>query len=90
MQVQGIPRVAAVERRALGRAVREIRARRGWSQEHLGDRAELHRNYIGALERGLLNPTWRTLLAVTDGLHVPMSELFAVYERQLADGPRGR
>jgi transcriptional regulator with XRE-family HTH domain len=76
--------------RALGRAVREVRARRGWSQEGLGFKSGLHRNYIGALERGELNPTWRTLLALAAGLHVPMTELFTVYERQLADGPQGR
>lgn len=78
------------EQRALGRAVREVRARRGLSQEALGFEAELHRNYIGAIERGIINPTLRTLLAVTAGLAVPMSELVAVYERQLADGPQGR
>jgi transcriptional regulator with XRE-family HTH domain len=83
MQAQGIP-----QQRALGRAVREVRARRGWSQEHLADRAGLHRNYVGSMERGELNPTWRTLLRFAAGLHVPMSELFAVYERQLADAGR--
>ena len=80
MQGKGIP-----QQRALGAAVRELRARRGWSQEHLADRAGLHRNYVGSMERGELNPTWRTLLRFSAGLVVPMSELFAVYERQLAD-----
>lgn len=37
---------------ALGGAVRESRARRGLSQEELGFRAGLHRNYVGAIERG--------------------------------------
>jgi transcriptional regulator with XRE-family HTH domain len=89
MHAEGI-RAGAREQRALGRAVREIRARRGWSQEFLGFAAGLHRNYVGSIERGGVNPTLRTLLALTDGLMVPMSELVAVYERQLADGPQGR
>lgn len=80
MQAQGIP-----QQRALGRAVREIRARRGWSQEALGASAGLHRNYVGALERGLINPTLKTLLALMEGLDVPLGELVAVYERQLRD-----
>ena len=42
---------------ALGRAVRETRARRGLSQESLGYVAGLHRNYVGAIERGEINPT---------------------------------
>jgi len=86
MQVQGI-RAGVREQRALGRAVRELRARRGLSQEALGFQAGLHRNYVGAVERGEINPTLRTLLAVVAGLAVPLGELVAVYERQLADVP---
>lgn len=83
MQAQGIP-----QQRALGRAVRELRARRGLSQEALGFRAGLHRNYVGAIERGEINATLRTLLAVVSGLAVPLGELVAVYERQRADAER--
>lgn len=85
MQGQGNGRAFARERRALGRAVKETRARRGISQEELGYRATLHRNYVGAMERGELNPTWRTLLLFASGLDVPLSGLVGVYERQLAD-----
>lgn len=85
MQAQGIP-----QQRALGRAVLELRARRGLSQEELGRRARLHRNYVGAMERGELNPTFRTMLKFTAGLALPLTELVAVYERQLRDGPQGR
>ena len=42
--------------------MRYTRARRGLSQEELGFRASLHRNYVGALERGEINPTFRVLL----------------------------
>ena len=73
------------EHRALGRAVRETRGRRGLSQELLGERSGLHRNYVGAIERAEINPTFRIVLAVAHGLDVPMSELVGVYERQLAD-----
>jgi DNA-binding XRE family transcriptional regulator len=67
---------------ALGRAVLELRARRGLSQETLGAESGVHRNYVGALERGEINPTFRVLLKLTAGLRVPLSELVAVYERQ--------
>ncbi len=72
------------ELRALGAALRELRARRGYSQESLGFRAEVHRNYIGGIERGELNITFRVLLKLTRGLHVPLSELVAMYERNRA------
>lgn len=63
--------------RALGRAVRVTRAQRGLSQEELGFRCGLHRNYIGAIERGEINPTFRVLLKLERGLATPLSELIA-------------
>ena len=72
------------ELRALGAAVRELRARRGLSQEGLGFRADVHRNYIGGIERGELNITFRVLLKVVRGLNVPLSELVEMYERNRA------
>lgn len=74
------------EQRALGRAVREVRGRRDLSQEELGFRARLHRNYVGSVERGEMNPTLRSLLRLTSGLRVRLSDLIVIYERQLADG----
>jgi len=59
-------------------------AGRGYSQESLSFRAEVHRNYIGGIERGELNITFRVLLKITHGLHVPLSELIAMYERNRA------
>ncbi len=79
---------------ALGRAVRIMRATRGLSQEELGARADLHRNYIGAIERGEINPTFRVLLKLERGLQMPLSELIAKYEElavsDLALAPRIR
>jgi transcriptional regulator with XRE-family HTH domain len=71
-------------RKALGAAVRELRARRGFSQDQLGLRGRLHRNYVGAIERGEINPTLRVMLKLCDGLGIPLTELVLVYERQLA------
>jgi transcriptional regulator with XRE-family HTH domain len=70
--------------RALGAAVRELRARRGLSQEGLGDRAGIHRNYVGGIERGELNVTFRILLKLALGLNVELSELVGLYERHRA------
>jgi transcriptional regulator with XRE-family HTH domain len=88
MQAQGIPArpVASPNLTALGAAARELRARRGLSQEWLGFKAGLHRNYIGAIERGEINPTFRTLVRLTSGLVLPLSELVAIYERNISLG----
>jgi transcriptional regulator with XRE-family HTH domain len=87
MQAQGIHRRGAAAEpnlTAFGAAVRELRARRGLSQEWLGFKAGLHRNYIGAIERGEINPTLRTLVRLMDGLLLPLSELIRLYERNIA------
>jgi transcriptional regulator with XRE-family HTH domain len=72
---------------ALGRAVRELRARRGLSQEELGFCSRLHRNYVGAIERGEINPTFRILIALARGLALPLSELLVVFERHVVELP---
>lgn len=73
-----------------GRTVRVFRARKGLSQEELGFRAGLHRNYIGAIERGEINPTFRVLLKLQHGLDVPLSKLITDYEDQLVARTRSR
>jgi transcriptional regulator with XRE-family HTH domain len=74
------------EHQAFGRAVRWARARRGLSQEELGFRARLHRNYIGAIERGEINPTYRVLLKLGQGLGMAPSKLLAEAETLLSEG----
>jgi len=63
-----------------GYAVRETRARRRLSQEELAFQAKLHRNYVGALERGEINPTMRVILKLSKGLRVWPSELAELTE----------
>jgi DNA-binding XRE family transcriptional regulator len=66
--------------RAFGGAVRELRARRGLSQETLGFESGLHRNYVGAVERGEINPTLRVVFKLARGLMVAPSELLVLAE----------
>ncbi|MGB2711490.1 MAG: helix-turn-helix transcriptional regulator [Conexibacter sp.] len=82
MQHKRTSRSLSIEHLALGSVVRELRARQALSQEELGFRARLHRNYVGAIERGEINPTFRTLLTVAAGLDVRLSLLVRVAERR--------
>jgi transcriptional regulator with XRE-family HTH domain len=68
--------------RTLGAAVRELRVCRVISQEELGFRSQLHRNYVGALERGEINPTFKTLRTLARGLDVELSSLIRLYEER--------
>ena len=72
------------EHLALGHALREAREGLGISQEELGFRSRLHRNYVGACERGEINLSFASLLALAGALEVaPLSALVRRYEALL-------
>ncbi|QWG14296.1 helix-turn-helix domain-containing protein [Bradyrhizobium sediminis] len=62
---------------AVGREIRRLRRGVGLSQEQLAERAGLHRNYVGLLERGERNASLTTLFAVARSLGVSLGELFS-------------
>lgn len=62
---------------SLGARVRSLRLARGWSQEELGARSNLDRTYISGIERGVRNPTVTVLHALSEGLGIGISDLFA-------------
>lgn len=64
----------------LKRFGREVARRRqvlGISQEALAESSGLHRTYIGAVERGLRNPTLTSILLLSKGLRCRPSEILA-------------
>jgi transcriptional regulator with XRE-family HTH domain len=63
--------------RAAGREIRRHRQGLGLSQEQLAERAGLHRNYVGFLERGERNASLKTLFAVARSLGISLGELLA-------------
>jgi transcriptional regulator with XRE-family HTH domain len=62
---------------ALGLAVARRRREVGLSQAELATACELHRAYLGGVEQGRRNPTWRLLATLATGLDLPLSELVA-------------
>ena len=64
-------------RRALGRQVRKRRTRQGLSQEQLAERADLHWTHISGIERGQYDLKLSTLIRLSRGLGVTLSDLFA-------------
>lgn len=63
-------------RKAFGKRVRELRQQHRFSQEGLADAAELHRTYIGAIERGEQNVSIDNIGKIAKALKVSLEELF--------------
>ena len=62
--------------RELGERLRAYRTQRGWSQEEMAERADLHTTYIGQLERGEKNATIESISKVAAALDISLSKLF--------------
>jgi transcriptional regulator with XRE-family HTH domain len=67
---------ASQRRRARGERLRTLRAERELSQEGLADLADLHRTYVGSVERGERNVSLDHLYALADALGVSARDLF--------------
>jgi transcriptional regulator with XRE-family HTH domain len=62
--------------------VRELRLRLELSQEDLAERADLHRNYIGGIERGERNVGLINVGKLADALGVSVADLFATFTQK--------
>ena len=53
-----------------------LREQRGYSQEELAERAGLHRNYVGGVERGERNVALENIVKLAGALSVRTRDLF--------------
>jgi transcriptional regulator with XRE-family HTH domain len=58
-----------------GHHLRKLRLQKGWSQEKLAAASDLHRTYIGAIERGEQNMSLKNLGKLAQTLKIPLSQL---------------
>ena len=60
-----------------GKKVRELRAESGYSQEGFAFECNLHRTYIGCIERGEKNITIVNIEKIAKALKLEIAQLFA-------------
>lgn len=60
----------------LGKTIRKYRKELGVSQEDFAELCDLHRTYIGHVERGEVNVSFKNILRMAKALKVKPSTLF--------------
>lgn len=66
--------------RRVGKRIRALRLKRGWTQDVFADKSGFHRAQVGAFERGEMNITLASLHLAAQTLKVKVVELFKAVE----------
>ena len=69
-------------RKLIGQRVRDLRVAKGLSQEKLAECADIHRTYIGDVERGQRNIALINMNRIALALGVPLSSLIRDMEKR--------
>ncbi len=59
----------------IGKKVKTLRTQNRWTQEKLGEYTGLDRTYISDIERGVRNPSVKSLEKIAKALKVKISEI---------------
>lgn len=59
----------------IGNNITQLRKSKGWSQEELAFECQLHRTYIGSVERGERNIAILNLFKIANALEVEVKEI---------------
>ena len=59
-----------------GNKVKTLRKQKGISQEELAFRSDLHRTYIGMIERAEKNITLKNIAKIANGLEISIKDIF--------------
>jgi transcriptional regulator with XRE-family HTH domain len=68
----------------LGRRIRSLRNMKDWTQQKLGEEADINYKFLGEIERGLQNPSFNVLVKIASALGVDLPELFR-FEQEIID-----
>lgn len=79
----GARREARTPEQAFGKALTELRVKRGITQEDLAHKLGYHLSYIGQIERGLKSPTLRTVFNIADVFGISATSILALTEANL-------
>jgi len=67
----------------LGRRIRTLRNLKGWTQQELGEYADVNYKFVGEIERGKQNTSFEILVKIAAALGVELPELFRFETEEL-------
>ena len=73
-----------------GKRLRDLRQRKGLSQEKLAELAGLHRTYVGSVERGERNISLVNMVALASALEISLSSLMQTVDFDPSAARSGR
>jgi transcriptional regulator with XRE-family HTH domain len=68
----------------LGRRIRTLRITKGLTQQKLGNKADVDYKFIGEIERGNMNPSFKVLVKIAKVLDVELPEILR-FEQEISD-----
>jgi transcriptional regulator with XRE-family HTH domain len=74
--ITSMKKIGENSRILLGQRIRTLRRLKGWTQQELGDKADVNYKFIGEIERSRQNPSFMILEKIATALGVDLYELF--------------
>ncbi len=60
----------------IGVRIKDIRNKKGFTQEELAEKIDINPKYLSSIERGKENPTLNTLIKLSESLDVNLNDIF--------------
>lgn len=69
-----------MDKKLIGKKIKKYRKRKNLTQEALGEKAGLHYTYIGQVERGEKDPSFKFLRGIAAALEISVDRLLINYQ----------
>jgi Predicted transcriptional regulators len=68
----------------LGKRIRTLRTTKGLTQQELGNQSDVDYKFIGEIERGNMNPSFKVLMKIAKALDIDLPEILR-FEQETSD-----
>jgi transcriptional regulator with XRE-family HTH domain len=76
IKIQSKREIIMDAKQMIGARIKDIRNRKGFTQEDLAEKININPKYLSSIERGKENPTLNTLIKLSESLDVNLNDFF--------------